>query len=240
MKNILKNVLGKFGFKLERHYDLQQSPRQVSYSQCGEDILIDYVFRLRGIEKPTYIDIGANHPVALNNTFKFYKKGSRGINIEPNSFLAEKFKIIRPGDTTLSIGISSVEGSFTFYVFEDHRFNTFDKKEAENYIVLGHKPLEERKVNTYTVESVLAKYHNNTFPDLLSVDVEGLDLEIIKSIDFKKYYPKVVCIETAEYSPIGAGEKKLDIMKYIESQQYTLYADTNLNSIYVKNEFWFL
>src|ERR1035437_2327334 len=62
-----------------------------SYSQCGEDILVGYLFSLRGIKSPSYIDIGANHPWFINNTAFFYKKGCRGINIEPNQDLIPIF-----------------------------------------------------------------------------------------------------------------------------------------------------
>ena len=46
-----------------------------SYSQCGEDLLVDYIFKLRGITQPTYLDIGANHPYFISNTAKFYQQG---------------------------------------------------------------------------------------------------------------------------------------------------------------------
>src|SRR5689334_18987985 len=63
-----------------------------SYSQCGEDIIIDHVFRLRGIPSPSYIDIGANHPYFINNTAMFYERGCRGINIEANPQLLSAFQ----------------------------------------------------------------------------------------------------------------------------------------------------
>lgn len=68
--------------------------------------------------------------------------------------------------------------------------------------------------------------------------MEESELEILQGIDYKSNYPKVICVETAEYSPIGAGGKRKDLMSFIESKGYHLYADTNLNSIYIKNEFW--
>ena len=60
--------------------------KQISYSQCGEDLIMNFIFNNLRIEKPSYIDIGAHHPFWLSNTFFFYKKGSKGINIEANDY----------------------------------------------------------------------------------------------------------------------------------------------------------
>ncbi len=57
---------------------------QVTYSQFGEDLIVRYLFDSLGIARPTYLDIGANHPKFSGNTFGFYKRGSRGVLVEPN------------------------------------------------------------------------------------------------------------------------------------------------------------
>ena len=66
-----------------------------SYSQGGEDILIDFLLSLIGIKKPFYIDIGAHHPFYLSNTALFYEKGCSGICIEPDPYI---FKYIKKHD----------------------------------------------------------------------------------------------------------------------------------------------
>ena len=76
-----------------------------SYSQCGEDLIIAFLFRSLGIERPGYIDIGAHHPTYLSNTRLLYARGSRGINIEANPALIRRFRTQRPGDVNLNIGI---------------------------------------------------------------------------------------------------------------------------------------
>jgi FkbM family methyltransferase len=237
MKDLIKKVLHKAGYQVSR---IQPDYSNHSYSQCGEDILIDYVFKLRNITSPTYIDIGANHPKYLNNTYKFYLRECSGINIEPNSQLIEEYKHTRPRDVNLNFGISGSEGELLFYMFEDDTLNTFSKDEADLIIGSGHKLLQEKLIKTYPLSTIIQNYANNNFPDLLTIDVEGLDFEIIQSIDFSTSFPKIMCLETAEYSPIGAGKKREDLMNYVCEKGYSLYADTNLNSIYVKNEFWFI
>jgi hypothetical protein len=89
-----------------------------------------------------------------------------------------------------------------------------------------------------SIGSIVEKYYNDRFPDLLSLDVEGLDFEVISSIDFKKYQPKVICVETISYSKNGTGVKSSKLIKYVESKGYYLYADTNINTIFVKKDLW--
>src|SRR5690242_15209281 len=118
MKRLVKKVFNKFGLEVLR---LRQfSPSHISYSQCGEDAIIDYIFRLRGIHQPSYIDIGANHPFSLSNTAMFYVKGCRGINIDANPELISLFEEYRPQDINLNVGISDEESELDFYIMQDN------------------------------------------------------------------------------------------------------------------------
>jgi len=60
-----------------------------TYAQHGEDILVlEY---LRGYDKSSgiYVDVGANHPTRISNTYLMYRNGFKGISIEPNSELSK-------------------------------------------------------------------------------------------------------------------------------------------------------
>ena len=239
-KKIFKKIKRYLMFKESHTVKLNENFKK-SYSQCGEDLIVKYVFNLRGIATPTFIDIGANHPYLLSNTALLFETGSRGINIEANPFLIEKFKHFRKEDININVGIGSKNEELDFYMMSEHTLSTFSKEECEKFISTGKYFLKEkRKIKLITVNEVLSKYCNGIFPDFLSLDVEGLDFEIIKSIDFSKYKPKVICIEAAEYSPIGAGKRKTELINHIIDNGYYEYANTNLNSILVLNEFWFI
>jgi FkbM family methyltransferase len=212
----------------------------LSYSQCGEDLIARYVFERRQITKPSFIDIGANHPYFINNTALFYKLGCKGITIEANPTLTKLFKVHRPKDVHLNIGISDKEDELDFYVMKDNTLSTFSKDEADEMILAGKELREIKKVKLTTITKVLNDHFNGQFPDFLSIDVEGMDFQILRSIDFEKSFPKVICVEAAEYSPIGAGLRRTDLIDFLISKGYYEYASTNLNAIMVKNEFWFI
>lgn len=211
-----------------------------SYSQCGEDILVEYIFNLRGIEKPSYIDIGANHPFYLSNTAFFYEKGCRGINIEPNPSLIKLFKRIRPEDINLNVGISNQDKELEFYLMEDNTLSTFSVDEYNSMIVANKRLVEVKKIKLTTISKVLKEHFNNQFPDFLTIDVEGMDFMVLQSIDFERSSPKIICVEAADYSPIGAGARRSDLINFLTEKGYYEYANTNLNAIMVRKDFWFI
>jgi FkbM family methyltransferase len=233
--NFLKRLKNRIG------YTIGITKSKQSFSQCGEDLLVNYIFSLRGIKYPTYIDIGANHPFFLSNTAFFYIKGCRGVNIEANPSLMNEFEFFRRKDTNLNLGIGPVNGEMDFFVINDPTLSTFSKNEADRLTTTGsYYVLAVKKVKLVTITDVINKYCNGHFPDFLSIDVEGLDYDILRSIDFDKHWPKVICVEAAEYSPVGAGARKDDIIDFLISKGYYEYANTNLNAIMVKKEFWFI
>ncbi|MFV0311344.1 MAG: FkbM family methyltransferase [Dysgonomonas sp.] len=211
-----------------------------SYSQCGEDLIISYLFSLRGINTPTYIDIGAHDPYYLSNTALFYERGARGINIEANPLLIDNFNRERPNDINLNIGISDTIDTIDFFIMEDSTLSTFSKSESDKMISLGKPLREKRTISTTTVSEIINTYHNGISPDFMSLDIEGLDYTILKDIDFQKITPKVICVEAADYSPIGAGKRRDDIIDLLIQKGYYEYANTNLNAIMVKRDFWFI
>lgn len=213
---------------------------KTSYAQCGEDVLVDYVFRLRGIQKPSYLDIGANHPVLLSNTAIFYKRGCRGINIDANPSLLPAFHKHRPADINLNVGIGSSSGVLPFFVIEDPTLSTFSEEEAKKMQKLGHQLKTTIQVPLKSVNDILVEYCNGQFPDFLSLDVEGLDLDILRSIDYTRSRPKIICVEAAEHSPTGAGARRDELIEFLKSNGYFEYANTNLNAIMVLKEFWFI
>jgi FkbM family methyltransferase len=210
-----------------------------SWSQSGEDLIVKYIFDVIGVGQPSYMDIGAHHPFYLNNTALFYENGSRGINIEPDPVLIKAFIAHRKEDVNLNIGISDQKSVLDFYIINNPVLNTFSRQEAENYHKEGdYHIVEKKKISVDTVNAVLTEYRQGKFPDFLTIDAEGIDEIVLKSIDFKANFPTVICVETISFSNSGMGKKNLELIEFLKSRGYILYADTNINSIFVRKERW--
>lgn len=234
---VILNMKNPFNFFLK----VQEKTKfqKTSFSQSGEDLIVKYIFDNIGIAKPSYIDIGAHHPYYLSNTALFYLSGSRGINIEPDPNLFHLFINERQDDINLNIGISTIESIQDFYIFNVPTLNTFSRDAASEYAKEGNYYIKEtKKIKVQTVQNILTQYFNNIFPDFLSLDAEGIDKIIIDSINLQDNFPKVICIETISFSDHGIGVKDFELIDFIKSNNYLHYADTNINSIFVKKEYW--
>ena len=209
-----------------------------SYSQCGEDLIIKFIFDSLSITNPSYIDIGAHHPFIINNTALFYQNGSRGINIDPDPTLLDEFNKERTEDKNINVGVGIKKTSMELFIMNEKALNTFSKEDADNCVKEGLKIMDKKLVEILTIDEILKTYNDGKFPDILSLDAEGFDEAIIKSIDFKKNYPKVICVETITFSKSGKGVKKKDLIDYIINNGYLLYADTYINSLFIREDIW--
>lgn len=213
--------------------------KKISFSQCGEDLIVKFIFDCLGINNPTYIDIGAHHPHYISNTALFYKNGCRGINIEPDPTLFKAFLKHRKEDINLNIGISDSSGELDFYIISSPTLNTFSKEEAEKYAQEGDFKIKSiEKIKVKTLKNVLDEFSNGVFPQFLTIDAEGVDEIIIKEINFENNYPIVICIETISFSTSGNGIKNTDLINFIIDNGYMLYADTHINTIFVRKINW--
>jgi len=210
-----------------------------SYSQCGEDLIVDFIFNALKINKPTYLDIGAYHPVHLSNTYYFYKKGSHGVLIEPNPYLYKKIARKRKRDICLNSGIGTeFKVKADFYIMSSETLSTFSKEEAERYRQYGNQKIERIiQVPMITINKII-KDNFTSCPNFISMDVEGLDFEILKSFDFNKYRPEIFCIETLTYTENKSEIKLTDISKIMIDNNYIAYADTYINTIFVEKNIW--
>ncbi len=215
---------------------------RTSYSQSGEDIIISDLFSRLAIQNPTYLDIGANDPVALSNTYRLYKRGSKGVCVEPNPVLCEKLQQKRKRDTCLNVGVAFDERKQAdFYVFPEkfNGLNTFSKEEADFWEQTGNEEIGKHKVEKVIkmklvhINEIIGLYFS-PHPNLVSIDVEGFDFNILKSLDFSKYKPEVFCIETLGFIENNKEIKKTEIIEFFIKQGYFVYADTYINTVFCR------
>ena len=203
----------------------------VSYAQSGEDLVAYFIFDHLKIRDVTYLDIGAFDPVRLSNTYFFYQAGHRGVLVEPNPAMCEKLRAVRPQDKTLAAGIGTgPQREADYYVMSEPSWNTFSKEDAERKVRSGEGTiLEVVKRPLLDVNAVMAE-HFRGVPSFLSVDVEGLDLDILRSIDYARFRPKVVCVETL----VATTNRTVpDIPAFMEKQGYVARGGSFVNTIFV-------
>lgn len=210
----------------------------ISFSQTGEDIIMLFIFNSFKIKKITYLDIGTNHPFNLNNTYLFYLLGLNGVCVEPDPSLFEKIKKNRKRDVCINVGIgigNQKEGQF--YLMSNSVFNTFSEEEARK--LEFNKDASIIKTINMPLNSINDIINSNfsTCPDIISLDVEGIDLQILQELNFSKYRPKVFCIETISYSSNLNGTKAEGILELMKQNNYRIFADTYINTIFVDNNF---
>lgn len=211
---------------LKKKFSLQNF-KSLSYSGDGEDILLQRIFK--DTHKGVYVDVGAFHPHYLSNTYLLYKAGWRGVNIDPNKNSIKLFNKYRPADLNLLTGISEDEKELTYYNFTHSGVNTFDREHAnkkEN--ANGNRLVDTQKLQCVPLRKILSEHLDNTEIDLLDVDVEGMDLEVLKSNDWKVYRPKVILVEDREFREKMTGSK---IYTYLVDKGYAFYAYHNITLV---------
>lgn len=231
LKYRLVPKLKQFG----RNYSENQ---KVSYSQCGEDLILQQLFTVLGISKVIYLDVGAHHPTYLSNTYLFYEKGGHGVCVEPDPLLFMEFAEKRPHDITLNCGVGVSGGEADFFIMSTSTLNTFSKVEAERYQSYGKQRIVKTiKIELKTIYEIIAKNFEKC-PNLVSLDVEGLDYLILQNFDFEKYRPEVFCLETLSYTEDKSERKLTEIIDLMHANGYMTYADTYINTIFVDNLAW--
>jgi FkbM family methyltransferase len=182
---------------------LRRMQIQLSFSQEGEDRILHRLFEDR--PRGHYVDVGAHHPVRFSNTLLLYLRGWHGVNIDATPGSIRKFERMRPRDTNIESGVGLSSEPLDFYMFQESALNTFDRELAELRENSGWVLLETRAVDQQPLDAILSRVPDLPADfDLLTVDVEGRDLEVLQSMDWNRYRPKVVCLEKTPEGPTGS------------------------------------
>lgn len=212
---------------------LAQGGGLLSFAQSGEDLIAHFICHYLKIPEVNYLDVGAHDPVAINNTYFLYRRGLKGVLVEPNVAMCKKLRAVRPRDTTLEAGIGVTgDREADYYLMTESAWNTFSKEEAEHMTrVSGGRIKVERviKVPLLDINEVMTKHFGGA-PTFLSIDTEGLDLAILKTIDFKRFRPAVICAETLV---VGTPQDIPEIAAYMGTQNYVQRGSSFVNSIFV-------
>jgi len=202
---------GSFFFKLYIYYQLLIKEKYYinrnSYSQSAEDLFITKFFKNK--KKGFYIDLGAFHPIRHNNTQKLYNLGWNGINIDLNPASIDFFNIVRKRDINIFAAIAPTKTKKKVYF--DGFFsttNTLNKKHHKKY----NSSVNDK--NYFFIKTKIFDEIINRPFDFLNIDIEGMDKNVLFTINLKKYSPKLVCIEILNKKTFNK------ISKYFKKNKY--------------------
>lgn len=195
------------------------------FSQDGEETYLKEKFRNK--KEGVYVDIGANHPFRFSNTWWAYKKGWKGINIEPDIMNYELLCVARKHDININCGIAARESELDYYVFEENALNTFCCDEIEN----KKNVKEVRKVPVKRLDSILEK-HKIKEICFMDIDVEGMELEVLQSIDWENVTIECLLVEQRGMSLLDVLQS--DICVFLKEKGYTPINKYNRTVIYEK------
>ena len=179
-----------------------------TYSMYGEDIIIERFFKNK--KKGFYVDIGCYHPLEGSNTYLLFKKGWNGINADVNSLSIELFNRAREKDHNVNLAVSNNKQKLKIYFRKKiNMLNTSSKKLAKIHFRNG---FQERVINACPLNEIIKKSKFNSKKiDFLNIDVEGKELNVLESLNFSKYKPKLICIEIHNHEKMY--DKNYDYLK---------------------------
>ncbi len=179
-------------------------------------------------KKGFYIDIGCYHPLKYSQTYKLHKLGWSGINLDISKESVDLFKRFRPKDKNLNIGISNKAGSENFYFSKKiSTINSIQKDYLEDK--LKEKKKFIRKIQTQTIDQLFEE-NNISEVDFLKIDCEGMDLSIIKTINFSKYKINFLSVEFLYKSGVFIKKNNNNI-----SSVHQLFFESDIYKILEKN-----
>jgi FkbM family methyltransferase len=183
--------------------------RSISHSAAGEDQMVlawlETVYRM-DVRAVRYCDVGANHPMQLSNTFLLYDIGASGVLIEPDPDLCRELERTRPRDTVINAGVAfDQRRSAKLQRLTSRVFNTFSTNQASNIVndsknwqpYQRQEVVDEIEIPLIPLNDILAQYFANGI-DFMSIDTEGVELQILQSIDFGRFKPKLICVENSD------------------------------------------
>ncbi len=237
IKKLIKEYLGEKSYRslvrLVRDYFYGWHSRY--YSEYGEDSIVNCLIHYK--KEGFYVDIGAFHPKRLSSTYYFYKRQKwDGLVIEPNPENIKLFEKVRPRDKSLNFGIGTNTQKLTYYMFDDASQNTFSEEFKQDRINESMQVIGKKEIDVFPLAQVLAENMNsNQKIDYMNVDVEGLDLEVLKSNDWDKYRPSIITIEEIHFDLENPTAS--DIYLFMKEKKYSLKSVCFITLIFVADEF---
>jgi Methyltransferase FkbM domain len=196
---------------------------QECYAQEGEDLVLARMFEEK--KDGFYVDVGAHHPIRFSNTYLLYQAGWSGINIDATPGSMREFCELRPRDINIECMISSRSEPGDFYLMNEPALNTASEDVVSRLAVQSpeYHQLQRVRLQPQSLAAILDRHlPQGTEIDLLSIDVEGSDLDVLRSNDWSRYLPGMILVEGMT-GALGEWNKD-EIGKFLFDRGYGLIA----------------
>jgi len=215
---------------VSRNASYKFNPFRTYYGQKSEDFLMaKFLPEAVG----TYFDVGAGQPVVGNNTFFLYQRGWSGVLIDPITSNRILSRLFRPRDTYYQHLIFSGTGTKTFFEMHPYEFSTIYPEMMADALKKGATLVRSFNLPVSNLNDFVGVI-SPLDPCLISIDIEGADLEVIKTLDLRKFQPRVICVE---YVTSGIHQQENDIVAILTEHNYEIVERTSLSLILVHKSY---
>lgn len=203
----------------------------MAYSGMCEDNLIHELY---GKQPKRFLDIGAGGAEVLSNTRFLAEQGWSGIWVDaalravPDLLVRQK--LFKPGQIeVVHAAVDKEYGVRRIYDTSDYLITTM------------HQPLQDRGherkgAPSYFMSTIRVKDIWAAFPgpfDFISIDIEGLSLDVMRDIDYEGMGCTSVCIEFLRANVLGVDEEPV-IRAFMETKGFRHYFTTQENVVMIK------
>ncbi|MBS7695780.1 MULTISPECIES: FkbM family methyltransferase [unclassified Chelatococcus] len=208
------------------------------FAQCAEDLIVAALIEARclrlGLDpaRQRYCEIGGNHPIATSATFLLNRKlGMTGVIVEANPALLDDLRAARPQDEIVHAAITDADAEIVrLAIARASELSSLDRAFVTRWPGAGGGLVVEVDVPALRINDLLAQHFASDPPIYLSIDIEGMDLQVLKDTDFGRFRPYIVQAEPSEHHISGNAQAIID---YLASQNYVLVGKTDVNLIFV-------
>lgn len=201
------------------------------YSQHGEDCLLWELFK---DSKPGFfVDVGAMDGIWFSNTYAFELANWKGICIEAHPDYISLLEKRRPNSVVVHAAVHSKNKDVVaFYANKWGAFSTLKPELKEDFKKYGKWCPGWKKVEIpmRTLDSILEEYKINIPIDILSIDVEGTEIDVLKGFNINKYKPRVLIVEAMKKHDVPPRDK------YMEQYGYFKAIRIGCNVIYCRHQ----
>ncbi len=207
----------------------EEASRDVLWERAEKELIRNY---FNNKKTGFFVEVGANEPLSENSQSWHLENqlGWKGVLIEPNPQLAEKARMSRSGSLIFEAACvsSGSEGQINLYIpivnNDEVTGHAAIRKNIDDFNYQNHKVV---KVEARTLNSILEEVEVNTI-DLLTIDVEGAELEVLRGFNIEKYKPGLILLEDKHVY--------LDKHRYLKKHGYRLVKRTTFNCWYIPRD----